>query len=117
MGVHQLVSNNRPTRRQKKNYAVAKEKRKVRKAKRGPKKIALEDIHLLSDEQIKRKVAHPNSNITVSGKRRRKMLKRLRHSKREQNKMDGEKEFLVAEIWAAVWGILKGFPIQIYFSF
>ncbi|XP_045197299.1 uncharacterized protein LOC123552009 [Mercenaria mercenaria] len=64
-------------------------KRKQRKAEQ-EKNIVIEDTELLSKEQLKKLAKQPTNNIRVSGKRRRKMLKRLRHSQKEKSQMDVE---------------------------
>ncbi|WAR30508.1 hypothetical protein MAR_033050 [Mya arenaria] len=67
-------------------------KRNARKLKKEAhaKNIVVEDTELMSREQLKKLSEQPTNNIRVSGKRKHKVLKRLRHSEKIQKQMDVE---------------------------
>lgn len=56
------------------------------------KNTIIEDTELLSKEQLKKVAKQPTNNIRVSGKRKRRMLKRLKHAEKTKNQMDVEPE-------------------------
>ncbi|XP_041356332.1 uncharacterized protein C11orf98 homolog [Gigantopelta aegis] len=82
MGLFSLMSNKKKTPKEKKKFRHRRQKKAELKKRRGPQVIEIKDMELLSKEQIKKKMKNTHVNITVSGKRRRKMLKRLRNQER-----------------------------------
>ncbi|KAL3871498.1 hypothetical protein ACJMK2_039492 [Sinanodonta woodiana] len=55
------------------------------------KAIVVEDVDLLHKEHLKKIIKNPTcGSVKLSGKKRRKMLKRLKHSQSEKSKMEVE---------------------------
>ncbi|KAL4659355.1 hypothetical protein GN956_G3588 [Arapaima gigas] len=69
-----------------------KRRRILSKKKRQKHKIvgAVVDKGLITVHHLKKRAFSPRSNITLSGKKRRKLIKQLQHMEREKTAMDGE---------------------------
>jgi len=52
--------------------------------------VNIENIHLFSNEKLKNKLRNPKNNIKITGKKLRRLTKRLGHSLKEKLKMDFE---------------------------
>ncbi|CAL1546493.1 unnamed protein product [Lymnaea stagnalis] len=52
--------------------------------------IEVENVHLFSNEKLKNKLRNPKNNIKISGKKFRRLTKRLGHSLRAKSQMDVE---------------------------
>ncbi|KAL5012723.1 hypothetical protein ScPMuIL_011274 [Solemya velum] len=90
MGIHRTVSNiKRPALRDRK-WKLQRLRKAERKKSQPVKARAVEDVHLLSKDQLKKLAKGTSSSLNVSGKRRRKMMKRIGHLSREKNRMDVE---------------------------
>ncbi|KAK3586986.1 hypothetical protein CHS0354_026702 [Potamilus streckersoni] len=69
----------------------SKKGRKATQLHKKPKAIVVEDIDLLHKDHIKKIIKNPTcGGVKISGKKRRKMLKRLKHSQAEKSKMEVE---------------------------
>ncbi|RUS69646.1 hypothetical protein EGW08_022591, partial [Elysia chlorotica] len=65
-----------------------KRQKKAEKKKNQPsKEMNIEDVHLYSDDKLKNKIRNPQNNIKISGKKKRRLTKRLGHSLRERSQM------------------------------
>ncbi|XP_046368402.1 trichohyalin-like [Haliotis rufescens] len=72
--------------RRKKGYVPRNRTEKKKQKRNTSNKVLVEDEELMSREQLQKKLKNRNCSITVSGKRRSKMLKRLRHTVKNDSK-------------------------------
>ncbi|KAH3778113.1 uncharacterized protein LOC127844296 [Dreissena polymorpha] len=76
--------------RQRKPHVLKRIHKKQAKKEGRVKTVVVENIELMSKDQKKKLAKQPTNNIRVSGKRKRKMLKRLRHAEKSKNQMEVE---------------------------
>jgi len=62
--------------------------KQARKSYRPAKKITIADAHLMSKQELKKKIKNPTSNLSLSGKKRRKINNQLRRMENQKSKMD-----------------------------
>ncbi|KAL4219213.1 hypothetical protein ACF0H5_021795 [Mactra antiquata] len=81
---------NKRSRRIQSHKKLRKKQKKLVSKEAHAKNTVIEDTEFLSKEQLKKVVKQPTNNIRPSGKRKRKVLKRLRHGEKTKNEMDVE---------------------------
>ncbi|XP_064649591.1 uncharacterized protein C11orf98-like [Lineus longissimus] len=88
MGVHAQLSNTKRDKQSRKCYKMGRIKKRE-KYKKFPKKVAeIMDPELMTIHHLKKRRTHPRANITLSGKKKQKILKQLRRSVKEKNEME-----------------------------
>ncbi|KAK3728779.1 hypothetical protein RRG08_013502 [Elysia crispata] len=87
MGIKSLASNNKKKFKSAKTQKWKRQKKAEKKKQQTPKEVNIEDVHLFSDEKLKNKLRNPQNNIKISGKKKRRLTKRLGHSLREKSQM------------------------------
>jgi len=90
MGIKGLMSNRRRQAKAKKSEKYHRACKQEKKKRLPPKSLEVEDVHLFSKDKLKNKLRNPSNNIQMSGKKRRKLTKRLGHQLREKALMDVE---------------------------
>ncbi|BFZ05733.1 hypothetical protein BsWGS_08772 [Bradybaena similaris] len=88
MGIKSMTSNKKKTNKNKKSdkwhRALKAEKKKVLPVE----SVEIENVHLFSKQKLRNKLKNPKNNIKISGKKFRRLTKRLGHSLREKSQMD-----------------------------
>ncbi|CAG5136505.1 unnamed protein product [Candidula unifasciata] len=90
MGIKSLSGNKKKALKSRKSErwhrALKAEKKKILPVE----SVEIENIHLFSKEKLKNKLRNPKNNIKISGKKFRRLTKRLGHNVREKSQMDVE---------------------------
>lgn len=66
--------------------------KQIRKKNKGVRKIAVAYPELVTKHILKKRRSNPRANITLSGKKRNKLLKQLRIEQSEKSRMDTAEE-------------------------
>ncbi|KAK2178440.1 hypothetical protein NP493_543g00001 [Ridgeia piscesae] len=85
MGIHSVISNRNISRQNRRK--VKKFDKRIRKAK-NQMVGEVADADLTTIHHLRKRRTSPRANITLSGKKRRKLLKQLKHMEAEKNKME-----------------------------
>lgn len=80
---------NAPRKTHYKSFArLRRVQKQARKSYRPAKKITITDAHLMSKQELKKKIKNPRSNLSLSGKKKRKINNQLRRAENIKSKMD-----------------------------
>lgn len=88
MGVHAKCNNKKRTALQKNPNKVHRLRRAERKRRLGTEQGEVTDIGLLTPHLLKKRRTNLRANITLSGKKKRKILKQLRRINKAGNEME-----------------------------
>ncbi|XP_005111559.1 uncharacterized protein LOC101851001 [Aplysia californica] len=92
MGIKGLASNRKRKAKCRKSEQYHRALKQEKKKRLPPTSLEIEDVHLFSKEKLRNKFKNPKNNIQISGKKRRRLTKRLGHALREKSQMDVEVE-------------------------
>ncbi|XP_074653971.1 uncharacterized protein C11orf98-like [Tubulanus polymorphus] len=94
MGIHGNACNNVKSLHAKKRYKATRMKRQAKAQGKGKQKTVGEilDPELITIHHLKKRRTSARANITLSGKKKRKLLKRLRHVTKDKSQMEVEEE-------------------------
>lgn len=90
MGIKGLMSNRRRQPKAKKSEKYHRACKQEKKKRLPPKTLEVEDAHLFSKDKMKNKLRNPSNKVEISGKKRRRLTKRLNHQLREKAQIDAE---------------------------
>uniref|UniRef100_A0A0B6ZR66 Uncharacterized protein n=2 Tax=Arion vulgaris TaxID=1028688 RepID=A0A0B6ZR66_9EUPU len=90
MGIKGLSSNRRRSLKCRKSTKWQRTLKAEKKKQLPAESVSIENVHLFSKEKLKNKLRNPKNNIKISGKKLRRLTKRLGHSLKEKSLMDVE---------------------------
>merc|ERR1712025_646975 len=92
MGLMRFASNNKLPMTQIKKCRRKRQRRAEIKKKHGYQVGSIDDLELITEHHLKKRRTSARANINLSGKKKRKLMKQLKHMQKEKNDMQVDAE-------------------------